>query len=480
MRPAPVLIALVIVAVLGLGADALLAPEGGSEPDLVAQPPAPAGLWYCPATAGPDEEAVLSVAAVGAAPSVIVVERYPQGAPVGDPPVQLTPGDQLEVAFPAGHAASPIRVRWRGGPAVATWRVVGSDSAAAPCEPAPAPVWYLSGLDTAGGARSTLHLFNPFSVDAVARVTFATPEGPIALVLTDNVPVAAGTALRYDLNEVQPEQPDLGVTVEVLAGRLVAQGEVVLGAPGGAPGPRGRALIPAASEPATLATFGFARADEGSSSWLSIMNPGERAAAVEVRVSDPSPEGDAFGEVSVPPGGLVRVDLAGLSAEPEFGVTVATVNEVPVVTARVTALRTGSGRQGIAGSLGADPDRHWALVGGGAGPHQGRIALYNPGAEPVTVELSTTGAEPQGWSGIEIPPNGRAVVALSDAGEERASLSVLARATAPVVAELRSLDTEGRLRLWTSIGIPEPRWTGPVRRPPVRREPALGRRPFGE
>lgn len=478
MRPQAILAALAVVAAGGLAVDAVAPPSPVPPAPATAQPAPPAGYWYCPATADPDEPAVLSIAAVGEGPSVVHVERYPEGFPVSDPAVQLSPGDQLEVALPEGHAAYPVRVRWRGEPAVASWRVNGADTAAAACEPRPSPRWVLAGLDTASGSRSFLHLFNPFATDAVARVTFATPDGPVALLLTDNVLVPAGTSLRLDLNEVQPEQPDLGAFVDVLSGRLVAQGEVVFRPPSGQSGPRGRALVAAAEEPAESWAFAFARADAGASSWLSIVNPGDREAAVELRVSDPAPGGEAFGEVSVPAGGVVRVDLAEMSAEPEFGVTATTVNDVPVVVSRLTAIRTESGREGVAGALGRAPVEDWALVGGGAERRQGRVALYNPGVQPVEIRVTTAGILPPEWDAITLGPNERTAVSLADVDAERAAIGVRVTATGPIVAELRSLDNAGSLRLWSEVGIASGRWTGPLQRPGVRRHPLLGGRPF--
>lgn len=467
--------ALVLVAFV---ADLLAWPATPGTPDPVPQGTADSGAWYCPVTAGEDEPAVLAVAAVGDEPSTVTVVRYPEQRSEADEPVTIQPGEEHTVRLEGAASRTPLSVRWEGGPAVATWRIATGDEAAAPCEPGPAEKWYLAGLDTAGGARSVVHLFNAFAVDAVARVTYATPEGHVRLVRTEHVFVGARSSVQLDLGTYQPEQPDLGATIEVLTGRLVAQGELVLDPPGEEGGPTGRALVPASSQAVEEWSFGYARIDESSSSWLSVVNPGQREAAVEVRVSSPTPEAGVQ-EHSVPAGGILRIDLAELSEEPEFGVSATSVNDVPIIAHRVVSLAQGD-RPGVAVSRGGQATNEWALVGAGAGDRRGRVNVYNPGAEPVRIDVITSGEDPPEWRGAEIPANGWFTLSLADAYPDRPTIPVVVRASGPVVAELRSHHESGALRLWSSVGVPAAAWTGSPTRPAVRRDPSLSTRPLDE
>jgi hypothetical protein len=469
----------VMAALVGAAAalEALVEPPAAEETADVLQEPARAGAWYCPATAGEGETAVLSVSAVGQEPSAVTVVRYPDGQPTVDPPVGITPGDQVDVVLDPAQAGLPVAVRWEGGPSVAVWRLEASDSTAAPCQPGPAERWYVSGLDTAGGARSVLHLFNPYAIDAVVRVTFATPEGLVQLVITDNVVVQAGRAMRLDVNAVQPEHPDLGATVEALAGRVVAAGEVTMQPTAASPGPRGRTLVPAAPAASYEWGFGYARSDDHATSWVAVTNPGSREAAVELRVSDPSPEGPALVETSIPAGGIARVDLTGASTEPEFGVSILSVNEVPVVATRFTALRTQEGREGVGASLGGASDRTWAAIGGGSGDRRGRLSLYNPGGEAVSAEVDAGEGTPSDWRELLLPPNGRAAFVLADVGAYRPSIPVRIHSQSPIVAELQSHAPDGNLRYWTALGVPSQVWRGPSARSPLSRDRSLSTTP---
>jgi hypothetical protein len=406
------------------------------------------------------------------------VLRHRDEGPTVDEPLEIDAGGTHEVVLEPGESRFPLTVRWTGGPVVTTWRVEGRDTAGARCEPAPAPVWYLAGFETTAQTQSRLHLFNPFGVDAVARVTFGTPTGPVALVLTDNVLVPAGRSVVLDLNEYEPEQPDLAVTVEVLTGRLVSQGTVDLRPTANQPGPTGRDVITGTADPGLEWAFAYARADETSSSWLSVFNPGNREAAVEVRVANPLPDGPALmGEVSVPAGGVVRIDLAESSSSPEFGVTLLSVNETPVVASRMTTVRTGGGAEGAAAALGRLADERWALAGAGGADRMSRLALYNPGVDAVTVSVDAGEDTPQDWGSVSLQANEHLSLELADVAGQRGSIPLRVAADGPIVVDVRMQSPGENLRFWTAGGVAATAWEGPGVRPAVRRDARLSTRP---
>ena len=457
----------VLVAVIAV-IDVLL-PAPPSAREIVGQGPISAGTWYCPVTAGEGEDAVLTIAAIGREASSVVVTRYHDSKALNDPPAEIAAGEALEVPLAPPQGADPLTVRWKGGPTVVHWRVDGSgDSAAAPCESAPSDTWHLTGFDTTLGARSTVHLFNPFGGDAVARLWFATPDGRVDLVIADNQLVKAGTSARIDLVDFQPQQPNLGVTVEVLTGRLIAQGQVALSS--------GRALVRGAPISAVEWDFAHIHADQGQA-WLSIQNPSDREASVEVRVSDPKPDVDVLDrETPVPAGGIVRIDLADVSTQPDFGAAVTSIDEAPLVVTAFWTLRT-SGGSGLAASLGAPgAATEWALAGGGSAGRRGEVSIYNPGADDASVTvLSPQGRLPE-WSGLTVKPNTRVTLDLATAGPGRPAIPVRVVSDHPVVSELRSQATTGAPRLWVSAGVSAIEWTGPPTRSIVRRDPSLATR----
>lgn len=462
------------VLAVGLAVDVFAAAAPPEPIPALPQQPASAGSWFCPAVAGEGEEATLTIAAVGDAASNVIVERYAKGSPTPDKPRTIEAGGSAIVTLTGKDARAPTAVRWTGGPAVATWRVDGDRTAAAACEPAPAETWHITGFNVVKSNTSILHLFNPFTADAVVRLVFGTPDGRETLALTENVPVTAGKTTSINLYRFMPENPDLAVTVEVLSGRVVAQGEQRIDPPGEASGAAGRLLLGGASATAESWSFAYAADGDGTESWLSVFNPGDDVAAVQFRVSDPSNEASSFvGEVSVPPGGVSRIELADVSSSPEFGVTLAVVNGEPVVVSRFTALSSG-GRVAVTGGLGATaPSEQSALVGGGSAGRAGLVSVYNPGPDPARVDLIAQGAPPR-WTGIALGPNERKFFELGATGDDRRSVPVLVSSDLPVVADLRSRATEGSgLRLWVAAGVPQAVWVGPETRPAVRRNPSL-------
>lgn len=442
----------------------------------VAQPPASAGSWYCPITAGDDESAVVSIASVGASESAVVVVRHQDGQPVAESPEGLGAGEQIDVTLDPGEASDPVSVRWDGGPVVVTWRVEGERTAAAPCAESPSPTWYLPGLDTADGSRSLVHLFNPFSSDAVADVSFAKPGGPVALVRTENVVVEAGRERVLDLSELIPEESVLGAAVTVRSGRLVAGAEVTYAPRAGQTGPTGRTLVAAAQESAPEWGVAYAPSTETATSYLSVLNPADQDASIEVVASAPTPGRGVFADLTVPAGGVRRVDLEGISAAPEFGVGVRTLDDVDVVVARTTMLRDGD-REGITTALASPPSPVSALAGGGTSDRDAQLQVYNPTGRSAEVAVRAGPDTPPEWAALEVGPNNRIVLQLDEADDDASSLALQVRASDPVVSELRVLNTDGPLDLWSETGVSEARWRGPEVRPVLRRDEALATSP---
>jgi len=484
-------IPLVLALVVGLAVlETAVAPAPQAAPAVVGQAPASSGYWYCPVTAGQGESATLEIAAAGDTPSSVSVVRHTPDGTVAAAPVDVAPGTETDVRLEGDEAAQPLSLRWTGGPSVASWRVDGGQAAAAPCAQGPSDVWYVGGLDTAGGARSTLHLFNPFSEDAVADVTYATTLGPDPRELTRTILIEGESTRRLDLYEVIPEEDDLGAIVTVASGRLVVQGELTYASPLGGQGPTGRALVPAAPAPAATWAFGQAAArpepdgpEPAALSWLSVLNPGDREAAVEVRVSDPVPGGELLAETTIGAGGVARIALDGVSAQSEFGVVVSTVNDEEVVVTQGTELRGADGRTGLEMSLGAAPAQRWAVPGGGTDGRTAELGVFNPGGRPVTVDVGTGEGAPAAWQDVVVAPNSRTSIDLGQAGPDRAQVPLVVTADGPVVAELSVRAAAGGtpdpLGSWSAVAVPATAWTGPTERPAVVTDPGLRTTPLG-
>ena len=443
LRAKGYMLLLALAVVIGsavVAADALLAPPGtAASPGVEEVDAGDVRISYCPVVADEDETVSVIVAAVGDEPSEVSLERFLSsdgdagGAGAATEPETLQPGERrvTELETPV-----PVEVTARGGQVVSAWRVSGQRSATGTCDVDPAPQLHVAGLDTGQGSTAWVHLFNPFSVDAVVRFTFGTDEGPADLVSTENIAVEAGQVTSVDLTELQPEQPELGLTVETLAGRVVAQGEVErLRVDADDEGPQGRALLPATSAPVAGAHFAHAADGNAWSSYLSVYNPNDREAAVRVRTTDLDPASSPE-EISVRAGGVARVDLAGRSEDLTFAAVVESLNDLPLVVSRYEG---NTGRPpGVAVPLGAgEAHTRWATAGT-MGERDERLSVHNPGTDAVEVTVTAAGEPVEGWQQRSVEANER--VWVPDAGGEIAWPAVL-EATGPVAVEVVSAYT---------------------------------------
>jgi Family of unknown function (DUF5719) len=478
-----VLAVILLFAAAGLAWDA-----GASRPtpaadatEAVRLDPPTTGAAYCPSLAGDDEDVVVTVtpaapAGEGGASRV----RIEAGAEVAEE-LEVTPDGPAAVTLTGTAASRPVTVTWTGAPVVATVTTRGDRPVALQCEASTAPRWHLAGFTTTLGNDATLHLFNPFSVDAVATVRYATNDGPVELVSTRDVAVAAGESITVDLDEVQPEVRDLGVIVDVQSGRLVAAGEMRFAPPDEESNAvTGRTAIPAVAEPAGEHVFPYgALARDSAFSWVQVMNPGEDEAIVLATASAPDPEVAEPEEVHVPPGATVRLDLRGLSSRYTFATEVTVANDTEVVATRV-ATRRGEDATSADAATAAPPATEWILAGAGTRDRAGAVDVYNPGSAPATVTLSPLGLDaPAEWRDVVIEPNGQRGLPLDALGEAVDEVSLRLSADAPVSAGIRSARQDrAPQRFWTLPGFTEEAWSGLATRPTTTHDPDLDREPL--
>lgn len=472
----------VALAAVALVLDGAVPPASGRPaPRAVAVAEASGGSLHCPAIAAEDDGVRLTLLAAedgSASSSVEIVaggEVIDETAVAGDAPTVR----DLDTA----QAGEGITLRWRGDPVVATYRTTGEEPPLTQaCVSSVSPTWHLTGFDTTLGNDATLRLYNPFGVDAVAQVRFATPDGAVDLVTTQDLAVPAGATVAVDLDEVQPEVADLGVVVDVLTGRLAATGVMRFAPPDeDTPGLSGRTVVPAVASPADQQVFAYgASAPDAASTWLSVMNPdAEREALVLVSVSAPDAEAPVQEETAVPPGGTARIDLAGLSERRTFASVVTSVNDVDVVATRLSS-RTLDGATAVDAGAALTPQDRWVALGGGAEDRQVHIDVFNPTAEPVRVTLAPVGAEqPDDWVGVEIEANGQRGFPLADLGDALPSVPVRVESDAPVAVGRRSAADNGAPEGFLTVGgVGQAAWEGIARRPQTSYDPALGRQPL--
>jgi hypothetical protein len=449
------------------------------------------GAWYCVPLAREDETATLTISAAGEDPSRVTIAGI-GGGQVEDlgEPRNLEPGETEEIEVDGAQRPPAVEIRWRGGPVTASWNVEGRDDSRLgdTCTTSPSPRWLLSGASTVIGSSTRLYLFNPFETDAVARVAFATADGRIDLVSSENLSVPARDVVAVDVTELQPEQPDLGVIVEVEAGRVIATGVQEFGQPDlpdieleGADvstdsrAPEGRTVLHAQASDVTSAGFAYAAAGQRNSSWITVLNPNNRSAELEVTGSNEVAADAVAQDVVVGPDSVARIELDELSSSPTFGVTVTATNDVGFVATGFIA-RTGDNAavSSLAGIAEADQTSVAATAPDGTGP---ALALYNAGSAPAMATASVAGETPQQWDDIELAPGQMQLLPFADAGVDNGGAPVIVSADQPIHGALRLAGSKQASGLLTLPLVPANTWEGSQDALIPRRDETLATRP---
>jgi hypothetical protein len=485
-------IVLAVLAVLigaTVAADRVLAAPSAPQPTFSDDIDVDSGTWYCLPLAGRGQTATLTVAAVGDAESRITVQQVRRGqASVDGEPRDLAPNDSFEIEVAGRQRPTAVVVRWSGGPVAASWRAPtgDGDQLGASCAPSPAPRWLMTGATTTVGSQATVYLFNPFNTDAVANIAFATPEGRQDLVSSENLSIPARDVLAVDVTELQPEQPDLGLIIEVDAGRLIASGIQEFGQPElpeveleGAESvtdpsaPEGRTVLHAVAADATSAGFAYAAAGDETTAWITVLNPNARPSTLEVTASDQI--AGTSEEIVVGPESVERIDLSAISSSPDFGVTVRSVNEVSFIAQEFVAL-TGDAKSvtSAPGVTEADSVNVQAVAPDDAAAE---LAVFNPGDATAVASVAVSGDEPDEWAVVELPAGAMQPLPFADVDVDGGA-PVTVTADEPVIATLRlGLDGERDAGLLTLPLTPQNTWSGSATAPVPVRDRTLETRP---
>jgi hypothetical protein len=303
----------------------------------------------------------------------------------------------------------------------------------------------------AEGERMVVLLLNPFPDDAIVDLEFEADVG------FDSVPpgfvVPGHRVVAVDVTEEVTVAARVSAVIDVTSGRLVASRIQTFDGPSA----RGLAVV-SASPGSPVIHLPTVRRTEGRRDIVSVTNPTDTAAEVDLEILTEGDRSPDPVELTVLPGRTVQVDLAAeerLAALDSFGLVVRSLSGAPVV-ASIDSVVTPDAADadvvvGAASSAGADvASSRWLVPVEGGDAEQGSVVVVNPSPTAIaTVEISLIGADDTTViSTIELSPDRRAIVDLADVTGDRPV--VLVESSAPVVA---GRETAGLTSRSMAVGI---------------------------
>ena len=372
--------------------------------DPVTAPPAPEAearhverATFCPPPAGgqgTDAQAAVTTASGAGVP--IDFEDAATSGDVSPPPPK--PSEVADEAFllheGAGTALNAVGYGDRAiAGAIQTWPGPVEGAGAALCYESPSQTWYLPAGSSELGFDERILLYNPFSDEAVARVTFFTPTGERAKANLNDVAVPSASWTEVKVNQFISTQEVLSAAVEAVRGRLIAW----------------RVLFAKPEDEIRGATFSLG-APAGSDRWyfphgllgddaeetLTILNPTDEEVVVAITIfsADVGLGAAELTDIRLEPQTSRAISLAKAKLKP--GVDVAHLSAVvtaekgtSIIVERSLVLDEGVPLEGRSNEVGATKaGTHWLLPPLGKRVSEDSLVILNAGRGTVHADVT--------------------------------------------------------------------------------------------
>ncbi len=497
--PPLILIAALLVAGIVVGRDGVVVDADEALPDpstlvpVAAPDDALGSLWFCAGqTAGDDTLAdgtlvIANPSDEPAAGQVTVVsdagDRAAEDLEVAPwRTVRLRVADLLEADWAAAQ------VETTSGTVVVEHEVVGPlGRAVAACQTRTSGRLRLPAGATTRDARLTLLVYNPSADAATVDLSFVTDEGVRRPSDLQGLPVPTGSVVPIDVSPVVTVRPVLATVVSARRGGVVVDRIQTFGGRGAATTEeevaaqrfrrKGLTVTPAVPTAVLSWSFPAGLRAEGIHEQVTVFNPADEAAEVEVSLAleDPQRNGevDPFPlEVPAQATRVLDVDLAdGVPDGISHSLEVRSTNGVPVVAERSLSATEGTIYRAELASTGSPvASSRWVFAAGlrSADAEAERIALVNPGDEAVDVTLVAFGdgerSAPLGDEPVTLAPGEHRELDIGQlGGVADGQTSIEVEASGPIAAERRLIsrpadpddeESEPGVGGSTALGIP--------------------------
>jgi len=268
------------------------------------------------------------------------------------------------------------------------------------CASSPSQDWFFPSGSTRNGARNLLALFNPFPGEATIDITFDTEDGSRTPQQFEGFVLPGGRVSVVDIGAVVTLREHVATTVHARSGRVVAQ--QIQTADGREGNEQGLAVTLGATSAVANWFFPVATpAESAAHEVVSVLNPGEVDATVEVQVQvdDSAQVGSVEPyRLSIPAGRSATVDLMSDARIPRSAdrwlIVHSTAGTGVVAERSLGSLRSGD-FGGLTYTMGVPvAATNWlATFGNPVGISSSILAIANPSASgEVTVTVTIHGA----------------------------------------------------------------------------------------
>jgi hypothetical protein len=267
--------------------------------------------------------------------------------------------------------------------------------------------WYFAEGSSALGYDERLILYNPFPDEAVARVSFLTPNGKQTKANLSDQAVPAGATSVLRLNDFVLKEPLLSIEIDAIRGRLVAWRSLQAHARGR---PRGTQLSLGTASSRTEWFLPDGDVGQGYDERIALLNPSSKAARVTISVltAHRTVQPPKLLNITVPPASSKSVAPASAITGCNrkvcgIGAVVTSTNKVGIVAERTIWYSTGH-LSGVASEIGSPGTAtHWYLGPASFAPARDWISVVNPTTADarVSVMLETDHAGPRSPAALQ-------------------------------------------------------------------------------
>jgi hypothetical protein len=349
--------------------------------------------WYCAEGTGnpggrADERVFIANVDRRPGRARVSVMQGPEAAPkVTEVPLPAGSLSTLRVADLLPIAEPGVLVEVTGAQAVVSHSITGNrDGGVGPCARDASTTWHFAAGTTVRGAQLFLALFNPFSDDAIADITFLTQDGAREPEDVQGFVIPAHSRVTVPVHDFARRQDLVATEVNVRRGRVVAEQSQTLD---GTDGRRGLTLSLGAPELSRRWEFATGAVGNGRTETLFLANADSLPtnATIRTRLDGGALEPET---VSVPARSSIVVDV-GRRIPAGVGFSLRVDGRIPIVAETLDVQRSpaATSQRGIATEMGSTrPARRWIDVPARAtGTSQDAIAIANPNASAAVARL---------------------------------------------------------------------------------------------